>query len=609
MDHRLIEGLMEAIAPLIKTYVDERIAKEVAPLHARLKGFEDFQPLYIDFSKKLGDIPDKTVSEQIKDLRDVVDALNERPIRDGEDGKDADPEVVKEMVLKAIDVKSIGDQVLASIPVPQNGKDAEPVDPAEVAKFLVDLMPVAKDGKDVDMVEVERLVLAITDQKFALREAIHDETVRPIVEEVVAAHVAKIAPAEPGRDGKDADIEVVRAIIVEEVAKVAPADGKDADPEVIRSMVVEEVAKVEIPAGKDGQSVTVDDVRPLIEEMVAALPPAAPGKDADPVEIAALIVGDVAKLIPVPADGKSVTIEEVLPHLEKMVEGAVAAVPLLRDVDTEMLPDGKTVLFKFKRSDDTDEIHELAFNVRDGADGKSITVDDVVPVLQGMVDALPKAADGKDADPVEVAALIIEDVAKLIPVPAAGKDGVDMVDLLIDRSGSLIATFSNGTTKTLGNVVGKNAELTEVERLISDRVTAIPVPEMDRAAVEKFVAEELNRISLKSADEFAPDEVASNIAVVVKMMAEMPQTKQQTEMQPINVYSDVRLPEMKFPETVVHLTVPEQAAPVVNMAAPVVNVSPANVEFPKRGKEVTTVTSWDKDGRIKTFEKQEVEDR
>lgn len=427
MDHRLIEGLMEAIAPLIKTYVDERIAKEVAPLHARLKGFEDFQPLYIDFSKKLGDIPDKTVSEQIKDLRDVVDALNERPIRDGEDGKDADPEVVKEMVLKAIDVKSIGDQVLASIPVPQNGKDAEPVDPAEVAKFLVDLMPVAKDGKDVDMVEVERLVLAITDQKFALREAIHDETVRPIVEEVVAAHVAKIAPAEPGRDGKDADIEVVRAIIVEEVAKVAPADGKDADPEVIRSMVVEEVAKVEVPAGKDGQSVTIDDVRPLIEEMVAALPPAAPGKDADPVEVAALILEDVAKLIPIPADGKSVTIEEVLPHLEKMVEALPKAVNG-KDAD----PAEVAALI----------VEDVAKLVPRPADGKSITVDDVLPAIEESIEkkiaALPKPKDGVDG--------------------RDGKDGVGMAGAVLGRDGELVLTLSNGATKDLGVIVGKDGE-------------------------------------------------------------------------------------------------------------------------------------------------------
>lgn len=69
-------------------------------------------------------------------------------------------------------------------------------------------------------------------------------------------------------------------------------------------------------------------------------------------------------------DGTSVTIDDVRPMVEETVSKAVAAVPLLRDLDTEMLPDGKTVRFKFKRSDDTDEVHELAFAVRNGEKGE-----------------------------------------------------------------------------------------------------------------------------------------------------------------------------------------------------------------------------------------------
>src|SRR3954469_18874684 len=107
MDHRLIEGLMEAIAPLIKSYVDDRIAKDIAPLRLQVSEYKSMMP--------------------------------------------------------------------------ERGEPGLP-------------------GKDVDWKEVEQLVLGITDQKFAIREAVHDETVRPIVEEVVAAHVAKIAPGEPGKD-------------------------------------------------------------------------------------------------------------------------------------------------------------------------------------------------------------------------------------------------------------------------------------------------------------------------------------------------------------------------------------------------------------------------
>lgn len=39
---------------------------------------------------------------------------------------------------------------------------------------------------------------------------------------------------------------------------------------------------------------------------------------------------------------------------------------------------------------------------------------------------------------------------------ADGRDGADVVELLIDRDGALVATLSNGRTKTLGPVVGKD---------------------------------------------------------------------------------------------------------------------------------------------------------
>src|SRR5690606_21509906 len=53
--------------------------------------------------------------------------------------------------------------------------------------------------------------------------------------------------------------------------------------------------------------------------------------------------------------------------------------------------------------------------------------------------------------------------------PAAGKDGAGIADLLIDRDGNLVATFTDGRMKSLGVVVGKDgapgrdgADLTEI---------------------------------------------------------------------------------------------------------------------------------------------------
>jgi hypothetical protein len=222
------------------------------------------------------------------------------------------------------------------------------------------------------------------------------------------------------------------------------------------------------------------------------------------------------------------------------------------------------------------------------ADGKSVTVDDILPAIEEMIEQ--KFAE--------------------IPKPKDGIDGADVADLLIDREGVLIATLSNGKTKALGPVLGKDADIAPLEKLIAERLEAIPQPVVDESMVSKFVEKELDRIykDFRSHDEFVPDEVASNVALAVKMMAETPQTRAHQETQPINVYSQVTLPEMTFPKSVVNVNVPDQAPPVVHMAAPIVNVSQPTIEMPKPRKEVTTVKSWTKDGRIASFEKQEVED-
>jgi hypothetical protein len=63
-----------------------------------------------------------------------------------------------------------------------------------------------------------------------------------------------------------------------------------------------------------------------------------------------------------------------------------------------------------------------------------------------------------------------------------GKDGVGLANALIDRNGELVVTLTDGTTKNLGSVVSRQAD----------------------------------------SDEFAPDDVATNVARAVKMLAELP---------------------------------------------------------------------------------------
>ncbi len=47
-----------------------------------------------------------------------------------------------------------------------------------------------------------------------------------------------------------------------------PRDGRDYDPDVLQQAVNDAVANIPVPA--DGKSITPDDVRPMLEQMVKA---------------------------------------------------------------------------------------------------------------------------------------------------------------------------------------------------------------------------------------------------------------------------------------------------------------------------------------------------
>ena len=86
----------------------------------------------------------------------------------------------------------------------------------------------------------------------------------------------------------------------------------------------------------------------------------------------------------------------------------------------------------------------------------------VAEEVQKAVAAIPAPQDGKSVTVEDVAPLITSEVEKRIkdlPTPKDGQDGKDGVGLagaIIDRSGELIVTLTNGETRNLGPVVGKD---------------------------------------------------------------------------------------------------------------------------------------------------------
>ncbi|WP_412063985.1 hypothetical protein [Rhizobium sp. SYY.PMSO] len=132
--------------------------------------------------------------------------------------------------------------------------------------------------------------------------------------------------------------------------------------------------------------------------------------------------------LPSPQDGKSVTIEDVAPMIAAEIEKRVAELPPARD-------------------------------------GASVTIDDVMPALQRHVDealsALPLPQDGKSVTIEDVAPMMAVEIEKRIaelPKPKDGNDGIGLAGAFIDRKGELVVTLTNGETRALGPVVGKDGD-------------------------------------------------------------------------------------------------------------------------------------------------------
>lgn len=94
-----------------------------------------------------------------------------------------------------------------------------------------------------------------------------------------------------------------------------------------------------------------------------------------------------------------------------------------------------------------------------------MAVDDLEHSLEELVkfavDAIPRPQDGKSVTVEDVAPMIAVEVEKKVaalPFAEHGKDGVGVAGALIDRDGSLVLTLSNGETKSLGVVIGKDGE-------------------------------------------------------------------------------------------------------------------------------------------------------
>lgn len=145
--------------------------------------------------------------------------------------------------------------------------------------------------------------------------------------------------------------------------------------DVVRQIDLDAIAKAAaalVPSPQDGQSVTADDVRPMITELVEAavraLPPAAPGKDADMADLK-LHLAELVKQVQLPA---APSVDEVAAAFERRFSDLTlswerqARDTFERAVDRMPVPkDGQ---------DGRDALPLESFDLSLGEDGRTVTV-------------------------------------------------------------------------------------------------------------------------------------------------------------------------------------------------------------------------------------------
>lgn len=185
-------------------------------------------------------VSEETLRELVKEAFDTI----EKP----KDGKDADPELVKQLVTEQVT------KAVAELPKPENGKDADmdavkSIVTEEVIK-AVSTLPTPENGKDAD-----------------------PELVKQLVTEEVTKAVSVLPEPKPGKDAEPVDYEQVSQMIGEEVKKLpAPKDGVgiqkalvDSKGHLIVTRTDGETIDCGIVAGKEGKpgkdGLGFDDVR------------------------------------------------------------------------------------------------------------------------------------------------------------------------------------------------------------------------------------------------------------------------------------------------------------------------------------------------------------
>ncbi|HHX0886553.1 TPA: hypothetical protein ACU6E5_004339 [Pseudomonas aeruginosa] len=234
------------------------------------------------------------------------------------------------------------------------------IDPVEFGKAMG---AIVREATAPLIARIEQLEKTLADQVIPSAEEVSTK----IDLDALARSAAEMVPAPKG-----ADMEALKAHLGDLVKAIpAPADGQSVTIDDVAPMIRDEVAKAvaEVPPAKDGESVTVDDVRPVLAELVskavADLPQPQPGKDADMDALRAHLDG-LVKSLELP---KAASVEEVAAFFERRFSD------LTLHWERQVREDTSKALDRIPApKDGRDALPLESFDLALGEDGRTVTV-------------------------------------------------------------------------------------------------------------------------------------------------------------------------------------------------------------------------------------------
>lgn len=220
--------------------------------------------------------------------------------------------------------------------------------------------------------------------------------------------------------------------------------------------------------GQELAAMVKAQIAPLLNKMNALekrlddMPAPKDGKDADPAAVAAIVrdqmTGDLAEL--------RSAVDAIPTQPVGLTEEQVKA--MLAEVETRAARQSDEAItkaisaHKAATPDDVAEVRQMVELIKIP---EPVQLPDIPAMIgEAVAEAVKAIPAPKDGDPGEsvtvddVAPMIRDEVAKAVSNIPAAKDGVGLAGALIDRDGNLVVTLTNGEAKTLGPVVGKDAE-------------------------------------------------------------------------------------------------------------------------------------------------------